>query len=503
MAPDAPGRPAVAVAETHTAAVVFFGDRAYKVKKPVVMPFLDFSTVERRRAVCEREVALNRRLAPDVYLGVGEVRGPTGEPPEPLVVMRRMPDDRRLSALVQTGVPVGEHLRRLARLLSAFHASPVTRPTIPDAGGVEDLRGNWVANTEQLRPFAGAVIDGDVVDDLERLALRYLGGRGPLFAARAAAGLIRDGHGDLLADDIFCLDDGPRILDCIEFDDRLRHGDVLADVAFLAMDLERLGASADAAGFLRWYEEFSGHHHPSSLVDHHIAYRAQVRAKVSCLRHDQGDPGAADAARSLLALSLEHLSRARVRLVLVGGLPGTGKSTLARGLAEDLGWLVLSSDELRKELVGLDTRTPAPAPFGEGLYSPGHTDATYGELLRRAGEALSGGSSVILDASWSDGRWRERAKAVATTTASDLVALRCAAPLDVAAARLERRRVAGPSSSDADAAIALAMAEHADPWPEAVDLRTDRPPDEVLRAGVRVLGGTNASGLVSPGGARW
>jgi aminoglycoside phosphotransferase family enzyme/predicted kinase len=492
----------VEVAETHTAAVVFFGDRAYKVKKPVVLDFLDFGTVERRRAVCEREVALNRRLAPDVYLGVGELREPGGEAPEPLVVMRRLPDDRRLSTLVRDGAPVDEHLRRLARLLSAFHNSPETAPTIPGAGGIEDLRRNWIANEEQLRPFAGSLLEPGVVDEVGRLALRYLDGRAPLLEARAAAGLVRDGHGDLLADDIFCLDDGPRVLDCIEFDDRLRHGDVLADVAFLAMDLERLGAHREAARFLRWYEEFSGHHHPPSLADHHIAYRAQVRAKVSCLRSSQGDAGAAALARRLLALSLDHLERSRVRLVLVGGLPGTGKSTVARGLAEAPGWLVLSSDEVRKELAGLDVTSPAPAAFRHGLYAPEHTDATYGELVRRAGAALAMGTSVVLDASWSDRRWRERAGAVAEATASDAVALLCQVPPEVSARRLVRRRAAGPSSSDADAAIARAMAAQADPWPEAMELRTDGSPDEVLEAARRAIGGTKSSGPVAAAGAR-
>ena len=141
------------------------------------------------------------------------------------------------------------------------------------------------------------------------------------------AGRARDGHGDLLADDIFLLDDGPRVLDCLEFDDALRLDDVLADVAFLAMDLERLGRPDLAERFLAAYRAASGDTWPSSLAHHHIAYRAQVRAKVSAIRAEQGVPDSADKAQALLRLALAHLEAGRVRLVLVGGLPGTGKST--------------------------------------------------------------------------------------------------------------------------------------------------------------------------------
>jgi hypothetical protein len=228
----------------------------------------------------------------------------------------------------------------------------------------------------------------DVADAVERLAHRYLDGRSRLFERRIAEGHIRDGHGDLLADDVFCLDDGPRILDCLEFDDRLRYGDVLLDVAFLAMDLECLGAPDLARRFLDWYTEFSGRPFPASLASHYVAYRAHVRAKVACLRHDQGVEDAADEARCLLDLAHRHLEEAAVRLVLVGGLPGTGKSTLARGLADARGWAVLRSDEVRKELTGLPAAVPASSAWGEGLYRPEMTAATYAELLRRASAAL-------------------------------------------------------------------------------------------------------------------
>ena len=181
-------------------------------------------------------------------------------------------------------------------------------------------------------------------------------------AARAQAGRIVDGHGDLLADDIFCLDDGPRILDCLDFDDRLRWVDGLDDAAFLAMDLERLGAPGLAEQFTGWYAEYSGDPAPTSLRHHYTAYRSLVRAKVDFLRAIQGDPEAAAVARQLLGMALKHLRAAVVTLVMVGGLPGTGKSALSAAIAGRFGFTALSSDQIRKELAGVSpddiTRLP-------------------------------------------------------------------------------------------------------------------------------------------------
>ena len=175
------------------------------------------------------------------------------------------------------------------------------------------------------------------------------------------------------------------MLDCLEFDDALRLDDVLADVAFLAMDLERLGRSDLAERFLAAYRAASGDTWPASLAHHHIAYRAQVRAKVSAIRAEQGVRDAAEKAQALLRLALAHLQAGRVRLVLVGGLPGTGKSTVARGIGEVSGAVVLRSDVVRKELAGLAPEQPAGAGYEHGIYTPAATAAVYPELLRRCG----------------------------------------------------------------------------------------------------------------------
>jgi hypothetical protein len=488
IAPDG-----AAIAETHISVLVSVGDRVYKLKKPVSLGFLDFSTREARERACHREVELNRRLAPDVYLGVADVLGPDGAPCDHLVVMRRMPAERRLAALVRAGEPVEDVLTAIARRVAVFHAGEATSAEIASAGQREAVEANWNANFAQLAPFAGPVLDPETCARVETLVAQYLAGRGRLFERRIALGAVRDGHGDLQAEDIFCLDDGPRILDCIEFDDRLRHGDVLADVAFLAMDLERLGAPAAAGWFLARYREFAGETYPDSLAHHYIAYRAHVRAKVACLRHGQGDLDAAVAARSLLDLTVRHLTDGRVRLVIVGGLPGTGKSTLAARLADATGWSVLRSDEVRKDIARLGHTTPAPAAPGEGLYRPELTDAAYTALLERARTALELGECVILDASWSDRRHRDAAAEIARATASDFTALECRAPTHVAEERIRRRLARGHDASDATPEVAAAMAARFDPWPEAKAVDTAAPVDSAVsqaRAAVGLADGT-------------
>ncbi len=244
-------------------------------------------------------------------------------------------------------------------------------------------------------------------------ARRYVDGRGRLFAARIDRGWARDGHGDLLADDIFCCDDGPRILDCLEFDERLRVGDVLADAAFLAMDLERLGRPDLGWSFLQLHAELLGDRWPSSLAHHHIAYRAQVRAKVALARARQGVRGGDDEAARLLGIAGRHLRAGRARLVLVGGSPGTGKSTIAERLGVELDAIVVRSDELRKEVAGLPADAHAPSPPHAGIYSQRMTEATYEALIGRARELLELGEMVIVDATWSEQHWRDAAARMA------------------------------------------------------------------------------------------
>jgi uncharacterized protein len=311
-----------AVAETHSAVVYFAGDRACKLKKPVNLGFLDFSTRPARAMACARETELNRRFAPDVYLGVADVIGPDGELCDHMVVMRRMPADRALSALVRAGERADGPLREVARILAVQHASASHSQQIDQEGSRDALRGRWDDNVEQTMQVGARVIGEPAVGEVGVLAGQFLAGRAPLFDARVNDGRIVDGHGDLLADDIYCLDDGPRILDCLDFDDRLRWLDGLDDAAFLAMDLERLGASHLARCFVEWYAEFAGDPAPSSLRHHYVAYRAFVRAKVSCIKNAQGDHPAGGEARQFTELALRHLRAGAVTMTLIGGCRG-------------------------------------------------------------------------------------------------------------------------------------------------------------------------------------
>jgi len=458
------------VAETHSAVVYFAGDRAYKLKKPVNLGFLDFTSSQARAAACARETELNRRYAPDVYLGVAEVRDPDGRPCDHLVVMRRMPAGRRLSALIRAGAPVAEPLRQVARILAAKHASAPRSARIDEQGGRDALRRRWDDNIEQAWSVRGRLLDAEAITEAGRLAGQFLAGREPLFDSRISGGRILDGHGDLLADDIYCLDDGPRILDCLDFDDRLRWLDGLDDAAFLAMDLERLGAAELAPRFIDWYAEYSGDPAPASLRHHYVAYRAFVRAKVACIQPGQDDPEAAAEVRRLAAITLRHLRAGAVTLVLIGGLPGTGKSALAAAVAGRLGYAVLNSDRIRKEIAGLPPERSAAVPYGTGIYAPSWTQRCYAELLRRARALLASGESVIADASWLSAKQRTAAATMADEVSAQLVQLRCTASEDLAQRRIRTRQ---HGVSDADAEIARHMAAAMAPWPAATTMSTE------------------------------
>jgi aminoglycoside phosphotransferase family enzyme/predicted kinase len=468
--------PYAQVRETHSAVVFFLGDRAYKLKKSVDLGFLDFSSRPKRLEACRREVDLNRRLSPDVYLGVADVMGLDHWPAEHLVVMRRLPEDRRLAHLVRLGVDVTEDVRRLAHVIAGFHGRCERGPRIAAEGKRDALAGRWDSNIARVRGLAIDGVDQSQVDEVARLVGRYLDGRKQLFVDRVRRGSIVDGHGDLLAEDIFLMPDGPRILDCIEFSDTLRHVDQLDDAAFLAMDLERLGAVRVASAFMGWYLEFTGDVTPSSLVHHYVAYRAFVRAEVACLRNAQGDHTAAVDARRHLDLAESHLSEGAVRLVLVGGSPGTGKSTLAAGLADDLGYTVLSTDRVRKELAGVGENTSMSAAYGEGHYTPEWTERTYADLLSRAELLLAMGESVVLDATWSEPRWRQQARDLAHRTSSDIHELRCELAAALAIERIEART----GVSDANADIAVAVDSRFAAWPEAQSVDTRLGPSDCV-----------------------
>ncbi len=476
--PTAPAR----VVETHISLLFFVGDRVYKLRKQVHFDFLDFRTRAARLLDCRREVDLNGRLAPDVYLGVADIQL-NSEPVDHMVVMRHLPEDSKLAVLARRGDDLDEQLRQVARVLARFHAQALRSPVISAEASPGALVDGWEANFDETRRFVGTLLDSAAESEIRSLSLGWIEGHETLLHERAATGHVCDGHGDLQAEDMFCLDDGVRILDCVEFDDRLRYGDVIADVAFLAMDLERSGRADAARFFLRRYRDSSGDPMPESLVHFYCASRAYVRAKVCCLRTSQGVEGASAEAAAFHALALDHLRRARERLVLVGGLPGTGKSTLAAALGAARGWTVLRSDEIRREPgVGGEQRSDNPT----GRYRPEGTGLVYQELLRRAENRLRAGGSVVLDASWIDAGWRDRARTLANRTTCELVELCCETTPEEADRRINRRLAENTDVSEATPVVRAAMGEKMDPWVTAVAIdTTGATPAEVVAAALR------------------
>lgn len=478
--------------ETHSGVVISIGERTYKLKKAVDLGFLDFRSREQRQAVCRREVELNRRLAPDVYLGVADVHGPDGELCDHLVVMRRLPAERSLAALVEAGEAVEECLDDVAGRLAAFHAEAQRSSEIAEQARVDAWRQRWRANLDALDPFRGELLDPELVDDIDHRARTFLNGRAALFDERVDQDRVVDGHGDLSASDVFCLEDGPRLLDCVEFDDQLRYVDGADDAATLAMHLQSGGRDDLAEQFLCRYGDHADDPLPRPLIEHYVAYRALIRTKAACLRwaqsnHDQTD---AQQAHQLLELAHRRLRAATVRLILVGGAPGTGKSTISAALADRLGVTVLSSDRIRKELAGLDPDAPSDttgAGSGAGgLYSAAHTDRTYQQLTSRAQHLLARGRSVVLDASWTRAGHRAGAARAAADAHAKLVALRCRTSQDTAAERIHTRQ---PGPSDADPQVAEQLASQADPWPEAYVVDTTGTiEDSITQAVEHVLG---------------
>jgi hypothetical protein len=486
-----PHRPArVRLIQTHISWVFVAGARVYKVKKPVDFGFLDFSTPARRARACLREVELNRRLAPRLYLGTVPIHetheggfslAPTGRIIEHAVVMRLLPQERLLSALLARGEAGAADLRRVASRIAAFHARAA--PANTRWRRVAVLEENLRENFRQTVPFLGRTVRGGdylVVWDYNH---DFLERRRALLEKRAREGRIRDGHGDLHAEHVWIGRGGVLAYDCIEFSDRIRQGDVAADIAFLYMDLLHHRRPDLAAALMDEYLRRTGDWEVRLLVPFYACYRAVVREKVESFR--LADPGigpgskraAARRAASYFRLARELARRdARPRLFVVGGLPGSGKSTVARGLADRMGAEWLASDVLRKELAGAAPGARLPAAMGEGIYRPAMTALTYRELLRQAERHLRAGRSVVLDATFARAADRRRAASLGRSVGGVFVAAECRCPARVARDRLAARSrpgYAGPSDAGWD--IYRAMRRSFEPWPEAVRVDTTKP----------------------------
>lgn len=466
----------VTVLQTHASAVLLAGDRVYKLKKPHDFGFFDYSTPELRRHFCEQEVVLNSRLAPHIYQGVAPVLaladgtfrfGPTFSPgniPTPVtplengrvidyaVVMQRLPDEATLASLVATGKATPELLAAVAEPIARFHTSVPTSKYISEFGSLRVVRGNWEENFEQMRPYIGRSLDQATFERISTYIHEFFTGYAALFQTRIREQHIRDCHGDLRLQHVYILDQPASasplisVIDCIEFNERFRYSDVAAEVAFLTMELDAARRSDLARAFLDAYVRLTGDQKLYELLPFYACYRACVRGKVLSFQLDQPEVPAEqrEAARreaaDLFSLAAGYASGpTRPTLLLVGGIIGTGKSTLARMLHEELGWALISSDATRKQLAQLDPAEPKPEAFNEGVYSPAWSARTYQAMLDQASALLADGHSVILDATFARRAHRHAAAQEAAVHGANLFFIECQSPRELTLQRLAKR----------------------------------------------------------------
>lgn len=471
----------VEVHQTHISVVFLAGEFAYKLKKPVKLPFLDFSTLELRRHFCEEELRLNRRLAAEAYLAVVPVVSDgascrfegSGQPIDWAVKMRRLPAEATLQQRVLDDRIDAGTVQRLAERIARFHAEGERSDRISSFGRFTAVAHVIRENFSVAAPTVGRTISAAVHERLTGLTERALDAQRALIDARAARGVPCDTHGDLHLDHVYLFlerqaPDDLVIVDCIEFNESYRSSDPIADMAFLAMDLEFHGRRDLAQAFSAAYFTASDDEEGRALLPLYLSYRAAVRAKVDGLQLDESEIPQADRDQALvrarghwlLALNALEEPGKRACLLVVGGLPGTGKSTLAAALATAAGMSVIRSDVVRKELAGLSPGTLGGSSFGAGLYTPEWTDRTYAECLRRAEERLFAGERVIVDASFGSEARRRMFVDAARDWGVPIVLLLCEAPAEITKRRLDARH---GDPSDADWAVHVEAAKGWEP----------------------------------------
>ena len=419
--PGAPG--SVTLYQTHLSVVAVAGEHAYKLKKPVRLPFVEFSTAELRRQFCEEEVRLNSRLCPDVYRGVAPLfagaDGPSFREPDAAsteiidyaVHMRRLPAERMMDVLLAADAVTQDDVRTIAATMAKFHQRVALPGDSPEAAQTAArLREFAVANFDETAAQLGTIFDAGLHrllrDRTDRDFARWM----PALQARASAGRVVDGHGDLHARNI-CLAEPLAIYDCIEFNRDLRVQDVAVENAFLVMDLRYRGHGELAAAYLDHYVELAGDPGQRVLVPMLVRYRAMVRAKVAAIAAREDEIGPADregcigsARRHLNLAAASAIEEAGPCLICACGLPASGKSYVFAAIARVSRWPCFSSDVIRKQLAGIEPDERAP----ESCYTREFSTRTYAEMMRRASAGLSCGL-VLLDANFPSVAFRRQA----------------------------------------------------------------------------------------------
>jgi aminoglycoside phosphotransferase family enzyme/predicted kinase len=479
--------------ETHISHVFLTDDLVYKIKKPVRLPFLDYSTLAKRRHFLNEELRLNRRLAPSVYLavmpitieGTGWHLGGWNQPEEYTLVMRRLPEQRMLSFLLKSGQLTSEMMCALAEVLASFHrqAEPVRKDGAfhyPRA-----VQKQWADNLTELQPLVGTLLEPDAYGALKEFGARFVDRHYDLLMRRYNEGWIRDVHGDLHCEHICFAPEGVQIFDCIEFSPELRSCDLASEIAFLLMDLEVRGGSSFIRPFLTRYLDLLGDPDLSALLSFYQCYRALVRGKVEALRSN--DTGAVSYFRYAWRKSWEPL---KPFIVMVCGLTGSGKSALARGLGGRIGLPVISSDVVRKGIAGKMGRLAVP--LNEGIYSPTMTEKTYATMAEEVEKQIVNGAGAILDATFIHKSHRDKIIRVANKHKVPLVVIHCFASAETVRRRLAQREKEGKDVSDGRWEIYVRQQADQEPlseFPETdrLELNTEPSLEQLVRVSERFL----------------
>jgi len=433
--PEAAGK--IELVQTQMSFVFLTEEFVYKVKKAVDLGYLDYTTLEKRRFYCQKEVELNRRLCPEAYLGVvpitrddGAIRvGGRGETIEYAVRMRRLPQEKMMNVLLANNRVSVEMITGVAQKLAAFHQEAETSAEISAFGEIKAITRNTDENFDQTEKYIGKTISKDNYHRIKEYTDSFVEQNAPLFNKRIKEGRIRDCHGDLHAAHI-CFADGICIYDCIEFNDRFRYCDVASEMAFLAMDLDHYGRADLSRSLVKTYVDESGDKELLELLGFYKCYRAYVRGKVEGFKLDDPYISKEEKKQTLeVAASYFDLARAytiaKPILFITVGLVGTGKSTLAQALAKRLGLVVIASDFTRKQLAGVPLTEHRFEGFNGGIYSAELSRKTYDKMFSGAEDILGEGGSVVLDASFIKAEERLKAKHLAEEAGADFFIIEC------------------------------------------------------------------------------
>lgn len=410
--------------QTHISHVFIADPYVYKIKKPVDFEFLDYSTLEKRKHFCKREVELNRRLCDDVYQGVVPIsrrdesfilEKQGADVVEYAVKMKKLPEEYFLHTFIENDTLENKHLDRVADKLAQFYLQQKPGQQVPEYGSIEKIKFNTDENFRQTQSFIGKTIEQPAYNAVQEFTNGYMERNKALFKRRIEEKRIVDGHGDLHLDHIHITPDKVRIYDCIEFNERFRYGDLAVDLAFLAMDLDFNGRWKEERYFVNRMAEKLDDSDLHTMITFYKCYRAYVKGKVKSLQSEEEEvpqedrQQATQTARRYFDLSLRYaLLGSRPMACIFMGRIGSGKSTLAGNLAKKLSLPLYSSDRIRKSMAGLPLHERTPADARPELYSREMSDKTYEELQDRALEKLEQGESVILDATFSNREGREQ-----------------------------------------------------------------------------------------------